>query len=37
MTAIFRMMNKYGKIGLDMKALRCIGNLKEIENQYHWM
>ena len=30
-------LKKYGKIGLDMKALRCIGNLKEIENQYHWM
>ena len=30
-------IKKYGKIGLDMKALHCIGDLKEIESQYHWI
>ena len=30
-------LKKYGKIGLDVKALCCIGDLKDIDNQYHWI
>lgn len=30
-------VKKYGKIGLDMKALRCIGDIKEIEAQFNWI
>ena len=30
-------VKKYGKIGLDMNALRCIGDLKEIETQFNWI
>ena len=30
-------VKKYGKIGLDMKALSCIGDLREIESQFNWI
>lgn len=30
-------VKKYGRIGLDMKALRCIGDVKEIEAQFSWI
>lgn len=30
-------VKKYGKIGLDMNALRCIGDPKDIASQFHWI
>lgn len=30
-------VKKYGKIGLDMQAMRCVGDLKDIEIQFNWI
>ena len=30
-------VKKYGRIGLDMNALRCVGEIGEIESQFNWI